>query len=142
MKKLPTSLIVQHHKNTSARASSAAIGLYDVGCGVNNGAGDANSSTSSAPGGVGRELQVLPASEIWFAHKKYRVVVCLDLSTSVFHQRWGDMPADSFVDAVMLFVEVSALCFRVVIFSPGSTRFTFTLHVARQKPSQASTTVA
>lgn len=79
---------------TAAKTGRARAAEHGVGGGTNDG------------GGYGRGVQVLPASEIWFAHRKYRVVVCLDLSTSVFAQRWGEMPADSFVDATMMYIEV------------------------------------
>lgn len=82
---------------TAAAAGQARAVEYGVADGTNDGGGG---------GGYGRGVQVLPASEIWFAHRKYRVVVCLDLSTSVFAQRWGEMPADSFVDAAMMYIEV------------------------------------
>lgn len=55
----------------------------------------------------------MPMSEMWFAHKKYRVVVCLDMSESMSTERWWGMPAHYVVDATIKYIQVCALLLRL-----------------------------
>lgn len=63
-------------------------------------------SISRARSGGWGALDVSPSSALWFAHRKYRVVVCLDMSASMFTERWWGMPMHFIVDATMKFIQV------------------------------------
>ncbi|CAM9608133.1 unnamed protein product, partial [Choristocarpus tenellus] len=38
-------------------------------------------------GPTGMDLEVMPMSELWFGYRKYRLVVCLDMSSSMLEQQ-------------------------------------------------------
>lgn len=75
------------------------------------GGGGGNATVAAVPGVAGRAragvgLRVTPQSELWFAHRKYRVVVCIDLSASMVTERWWGMPIHFVVEATMKFLKV------------------------------------
>ena len=71
-----------------------------------SGRGATTSVATVATAGVGSSLEVSPRSILWFAHRKYRLVVCLDLSASMCLGRWWGMPVELFVDATMKYIQV------------------------------------
>lgn len=52
------------------------------------------------------KLIITPHTELWFAHRKYRVVMCLDVSSSMKSIRLWGIPSDFLVEATMLYVRV------------------------------------
>lgn len=111
----PTGTPRRLRNNSSSSDSTIGRG----GAGASWGGGDASSSTTttaaaaaaiptgaSLGAGSGSALEVSPKSVLWFAYRKYRLVVCLDLSASMCTGRWWGIPVELFVDATMKYIQV------------------------------------
>lgn len=103
------------HSTAASSATASATKAAFAGRARAASGGATGVAAAVGGGGSGGGLEVVPASKIWFAHKKFRVVVCLDLSSSAFHLRWGGMPAEFYVDAVMTYIEVCFSCAEIRI---------------------------